>query len=230
MRATQSTARASDVAAYAGERLAARALARKEAIALAMKSATERSHIAKVLQTSSDVGSGVGRVGPGDETLSAAPSLAEKPDLATVVLPKEASGAGPAESSIGTLASASIDTVDAARSHRFSKRNIAIAVSTLSIGFVTTLLVVRSPSRAPATPAAPPPAVTEVAPPPEPPAAPSPPLPPAASNAEPAPSPPPPAPARAAPAPKRVAPRPVAKPRVEAPAPTAKKRKIDDGF
>jgi serine/threonine-protein kinase len=234
MRATQSMTRASDVAAYVGERLASRAAARKEAIALAMKSATERSHIAKVLQTNTEMGSGVGRIEPTDQTLAAPVAPAGKQDVETIVLAKE-STAAPGESSIGTLASASIDAIDRARPHRLSKRNVAIGAAALAVGFAATLLLTRSPSAGPTAPAAAP--ASEVTASPAPSAAPPEPTPPpiaplpATSVGEPSPPPPPSSPSRAAPAPKRPAPRPVVvRPRTEAPAPTAKRRKIDDGF
>src|SRR5262249_39293196 len=118
MRATQTVTRASDVAAYMSERLATRVLARKEALALAMKSAAERSRIAKVLQTNTEVASGVQRPGAADETLSAAPDGASS-ELPTMLLTKEAS-TPQGEGSIGTLASASIDAVDGSRAHRLS--------------------------------------------------------------------------------------------------------------
>jgi serine/threonine-protein kinase len=249
MRAAQCMTRSSDVAAYVGERLLPRALARKEALALALKSAAERSRVAKVFQNNTEVTSGVERPGPTDETISAALRPSSSTELQTLPLPKDPNGST-AEGSIGTLASASIDAVDRSRVQLFSKRKIALAMAVVSVGFGATFLLTRSHSTAKAgaaaqsalaAPSAPvdpspvdPPPVDS--PPVDPPIAP-PPLA-AAANVE-----PPAASARPSPTPAQAAtstaskrlPRPmvVVRPKAEKAEPmpaTPKKRKIDDGF
>jgi serine/threonine-protein kinase len=236
MRATQSMTRASDVAAYVGERLMPRALARKEALALALKSADERSRVAKVLQTTTEVTSGIEKPAAMDETLAAAPSGSFEKESVTLSLSKEPPPSQ-GEGSIGTLASASIDAVDRPRAHRLSKRNVAIAAAVAAVGFAATFLLTRSPSAGQGPPAAAQAPTAPSAPPaPPPPAAstrPEPAPPPVASNtlpSPPSPAPPPPAQAAPPPAPKR-APRPVVvRPRTEPQTAPPKRRKIDDGF
>jgi serine/threonine-protein kinase len=228
MRATQNVTRASDVAAYVGERLAPRALARKEALALAMKSAAERSRVAKVLQTNTEVASGVQRPGPADETLSAQLD-AENIEIPTMLLTREAS-APQGEGSIGTLASASIDAVDGSRAHRLSKRKVAMAFGVASVGFAATWFAIRPYPTIEATSAAQAPAIESPSVPPEPVLVPPSGSSPALAVAEPAASQPA---SQASPSPTtKRAPRPVVtRPKTDgtASSPT-KKRKIDDGF
>jgi serine/threonine protein kinase len=146
MRMTRCVAEPSDVAAYMAAHLSERTLARKEALALALKSAAERSRIAKVLQTNSESNSN-------SETLSREGRLASALNLdqpPAGVLPRgqlstlDPMGPDP-EASAGTLATASLDGSPASRATpRISRARMAIAVAAVALTVGAVILRPRS--------------------------------------------------------------------------------------
>ena len=144
MRATGNMAEASNVAAYMGEQLADRAIARKETLAMAMKSAEERSRIAKVFQTNTEVASVVGRqdVPPGDDTMTVAPN--PSPMAAEEVgTPSSSRSRVGDESSVGTLATASSDVIDFSRPSRNRTRRLVLSFALVSVASGALFLLAR---------------------------------------------------------------------------------------
>jgi serine/threonine-protein kinase len=233
MHTTRNFAQASDVAAYMGAHLAERAMIRKDALALALKSAAERSHIAKVFQASTEMASAAEVLrerprGAGQNAPTARPGK--------LAQPKPITSTSDGEASIGTLATASIDTLNGPRAHRVSKRALAISLASASVVVGALTLWTRASgvreaaqqAQAPVTTAANP--LTSAAHEMEPPAHSPPAAPPSDQEPE-APATTSPAP-KPAPVPPRRAPKPiVSRPRTDAPSSAApKKPRIDDGF
>lgn len=132
-----------DVAAYVADRLAERIVARKQALALALESAAERTRVARVLKTSTEFASGMDMTpvpGRGSLTTSlTAPTASE-----TVVPSMPQTSVLPGEGSIGTLASAALDAQAASVPPALAPRTALLGLSSAAIVLGALFLLTRT--------------------------------------------------------------------------------------
>jgi hypothetical protein len=142
-----------DVAAYVADRLSERIVARKRALALALKSATERTRVARVLKTSTEFASGTDMTpAPGRGSLTT--SLTAPTELETVSPSMTQTSVLPGEGSIGTLASASLDTQAASVQSAVSRRTALWGLASAAIVLGALFLLTRTRASIEPAPAA----------------------------------------------------------------------------